>query len=366
MKIALLVPPYLPVPPKGYGGTERIVSYLADGLVKRGHEVTLFASGDSKTSAKLISIFPEALGNSGELKTKPLYPLLQYIECFTRASQFEIIHNHAQYFAMPLSDLVKTPVVHTLHGTVVREEIPEDKSRTLDRFRNHNFISISNNQREGRPDLNWTATVYNGIKIEDYPFRSEKGNYLLWMGRIVAKKGPVEAIETAKRAGMPLKMAAAIDPIDRPFYEEKVKPLIDGKNIQFLGEVDGKEKADLYGRAAATLYPISWHEPFGLVMAESMACGTPVIAYNEGSVPEVVEDGVTGYIIQAPNPKSQIPNKLQIPNLKIQKEGIEGLVEAVKRIGEIKREDCRKRVEEKFTVEKMVEGYENALKEVVK
>lgn len=344
MKIALLAPPYLPVPPTGYGGTERIVYYLAEGLVKKGHEVTLFASGDSKTSAKLVSTFPKSLGNSGELKSKPLLPLLQYTDCYSRASEFDLIHNHAQFLGLFFAEFVKTPVVHTLHCTLFPGETPEEKRKTALRFKHHNFISISNNQREGLPELNWVATVYNGVDLSELPFNPNQGKYLLWVGRITQKKGPVEAIETAKRVGIPLKIAAVIDPIDRPFFEEKVEPLIDGGQIEFMGEISGEKKAKLYGGAIATLYPISWHEPFGLVMVESMATGTPVVAFNAGAVPEVVKDGVTGFVV----------------------DNIDEMVAAVKRIDGINRGECRKWVEEKFTMEKMVEGYEKVYEEILK
>lgn len=343
MKIALLAPPYLPVPPSGYGGTERIVYYLAEGLVKRGHNVTLFASGDSKTKAQLFSTFQKAIGNSGEIKNKPNYPLLQYIDCFSRASNFDIIHNHAQYYAMFLAELVKTPVVHTIHGSFAKGEVPEDKRMTLERFRHHFFVSISFNQREPLPDLNWVETVYNGIDISEYPFAGKKGEYLLWVGRITAKKGPVEAINVAKHLRRKLKIAAVIDPIDQEFFEKEVRPLIDGKMIEFIGELDDREKGDVYGNAYCTLYPIHWHEPFGLVMAESMACGTPIVAFDIGSVPEIVIDGKTGYIVT----------------------DVERMVEAVLKIDRIDRLACRKRVEENFTVEKMVTGYERVYRKVL-
>ncbi len=343
MKIALLAPPYLPVPPVGYGGTERIVHYLAENLVKRGYDVTLFASGDSKTTAKLFSTFPKSLGNSGEIKNKPLYPLLSYIDCFSRASDFDIIHNHAQYYAMFLADLIKTPVVHTIHGSFAKGEVPEDKRMALERFRDHFFVSISFNQRESLPDINWVDTVYNGIDISKYPFSSRKGDYLLWIGRITAKKGPVEAIKVAKSLGMKLKIAAVIDPIDQDFFKKEVLPLIDGKLIEFVGELSEEEKGHIYSRACCTLYPIHWHEPFGLVMVESMACGTPVVAFEMGSVPEIVVDGKTGFIV----------------------EDTSQMIEAVKKIDKIDRAVCRKRVEEKFTIDKMVEGYEAVYREVI-
>jgi len=364
MKIAQLAPPWLPVPPIGYGGTEMVVHYLTEELVRRGHEVTLFASGDSKTSARLFSIFKKAIGNSGELKTQPLNPLLHYIECFERASDFDIIHNHAQYYAMFLADLVKTPVVHTIHGSFSKEDVPqEDKRRTLMKFRNHNFVSISNSQRSGLSDLNYVATVYNGIDVSEFPFSDEKGEYLCWMGRITQKKGPQEALEVSRILGIKLKMAGALDPVEKEYCETVLYPLIEELRkenlIEYIEEIERREKAVLYKHALCTLYPIHWQEPFGLVMVESMACGTPVIAYNHGSVPEIIKDGVTGFIVESEDFEGE-------PVWIIKKKGIEGLIEAVKKIGEIDRKKCREQVEKKFTLEKMVDAYEKVYYKLIK
>lgn len=343
MKIALLAPPYLPVPPDGYGGTERIISSLTEGLVERGHDVTLFATGDSHTKAKLVSTFPTSIGNSGEIKAKPLIPLLQYIDCFARAKEFDLIHNHAQYYAMFLADLVSTPVVHTLHGSIFKGEVPEEKRQVLSRFRHHNFISISQNQQMAFVELNWRGVAYNGIDPSEFPYVEKGENYLLWVGRITPKKGALEAIEVAKKTGMKLKLVGVVDPIDEPYFASEVKPLIDGEHIELLGEVRGPEKAKLYGNALATLYPISWHEPFGLVMAESMATGTPVIGFRIGSVPELIEDGVTGFVVET----------------------VEQMGEAVKKISEISRKKCRQRVEQLFSTESMVKAYEKLYTQII-
>jgi glycosyltransferase involved in cell wall biosynthesis len=351
MRIAIVAPPWLPIPPMGYGGTESIAHFLTEGLVKRGHDVTLFASGDSQTSARLISVFPQALGNSGEIKDDPLRPLLQYIECFERAEEFDIIHNHAQYAAMFLADLVKTPVVHTLHGSFAKEYTPEGKLSTLQKFRKSNFISISNAQRSDMPELNYVATVYNGINLGDFEFSDKKENYLFWIGRIAPKKGPVDAIQVAKKLNMRLKIAAVIDPIQQAYFASKVKPLIDGKLITFEGEVSYKEKSDLFKNALCTLYPVHWKEPFGLVMAESMACGTPVVALKRGSVEEIVEDGKTGYLSP---------------------DGVDNLTANVEKLLKLSEQEyakmsknARKSVEEKFTVDKMVEEYEKVYRLVI-
>jgi len=226
MKIALLAPPYLSVPPKAYGGTEKIVSLLADGLVERGHDVTLFATGDSQTRAKLVSVFAEELGNSGLAKGSALMPLLHFRECFRRAGEFELIHNHAQYIPMFLAELVKTPVVHTMHGSFYPGEVPEEKRRILETHKKQPFISISDNQRKGLPDLNFIGTVYNGLDVSEYTYvEKPRGDYLLWVGRITEKKGPGLAIEVAKRVKRQLVIAAAIDPVDVPFFEREGKPL---------------------------------------------------------------------------------------------------------------------------------------------
>lgn len=347
MKIAILAPPYLSVPPKKYGGTEKIVSLLSDGLVDKGHDVTLFATGDSLTKAKLVSIYPQELGNSGLKKDNGLLPLIHYTECFRRQNQFDIIHNHGQYLAMFLSEFSKTPVVHTIHGSFYPGEVDEEKRKVLSFFKHHRFISISNNQRGGLPDLNFISTVYNGIDIDQFTYTEKpKGQYLLWVGRIVEKKGPLPAIETARRLKIPLVIAAAIDPADMRYYEEIIKPHIDGKQISFIGEINHHTSDELYGNALCTLFPITWHEPFGLVMIESMVCGTPVVAYNIGSVPEVIEEGKTGFIVE-------------------KESGIDGLEHAVKKITEIQRGNCRSHVLEHFSKETMVNGYLEAYKKVL-
>ena len=348
MKIAVVAPPYLPVPPVGYGGTERIISLLTEGLVENGHDVTLFATGDSHTKGKLVSIFPKALGNSGFAKSSGLLPLLQNRECMLRQDEFEIIHNHTQYLGLFTFEFAKPKVVHTWHGSFYKDETTEEKRLVLEKFKNSNFISISNNQREAMPELNFVKTVYNSIDTSDYPFvESPKDSYLLWLGRITEKKGPLDAIKVAKELNMPLVMSGAIDPIDQEYFDSVIKPELNTKLITFYSELkDIAEIRKLYQNALCTLYPISWHEPFGLVMAESMATGTPVIAYNIGSVPEIITDGKTGFVVD--------------PMLEI-----EGLKNAVKKIGQIKRSDCRKDVEARFSKERMTRDYIEAYKKVL-
>ncbi len=356
MKIAQLAPPWLSVPPQAYGGTEIVIHSLTEGLVKKGHDVTLFASGDSRTSAKLSYVFEKSLGNNG-LSKDALRPLLHYIECFDRAEEFDIIHNHAQYFAMFLAHLIKVPVVHTIHGSYSPEYNPEEKIQTLKRFKNHNFVSISNSQRNDLPELNYLATVYNGTDTMKYAFSPEPGGYLLWIGRITRKKGPVDAVEVARKLDMKLRIVAAIDPVEQDYFDKEVKPLIDGERITFDREVKGDEKIYVYQNALCTLYPIHWNEPFGLVMTESMACGTPVIAYNQGSVQELIKDGKTGFIVNSDDgPQAEFS---------IKDKGIDGLVTGVKRIQEIKRRNCRKHIEENFSIQQMVDGYEAVYRKIL-
>ncbi len=339
MRIAILAPPYLPVPPPLYGGTEKIVSLLTEGLVARGHDVTLFASGDSTTTAKLASIYPTALGNSGLTKGNTDKPLAHYHECYARAGEFDLIHSHGQYLSLPEAAGLKTPVVFTWHGSFYPGETTEEKRAILRKYKHLNYISISDNQRGGLPELNYVATAYNALDIEEYPFSERRvltRDYLLWVGRMSPKKGALDAIQAAKKLGVRLEMAAAIDPIDHAYFEGMIKPHIDGKNVIYHGEIGHDALVELYGGALATLYPISWHEPFGLVMAESMACGTPVVAYNIGSVPEIVQNEKTGFIV----------------------DDINGMVSAIKRIGEIDRLACRKHVEVHFYKDRMVLDYE--------
>ena len=349
MRIALVAPPYLPVPPVGYGGTERIISLLCEGLVENGHDVTLFATGDSHTKGKLVSIFPKALGNSGFQKGSALLPLLQYRECFVRQDEFDIIHNHTQYLGLFIFEHARPKVVHTWHGSFYKDETTEEKRLVLEKFKNSNFVSISNNQREAMPELNFVKTVYNAIDLLDYSFvESPKDPYLLWLGRITDKKGPLLAIKTAKQLNMPLVISGAIDPIDQEYFDKIIKPELNTSLIKFYSEIkDIGEVRKLYQNALCTLYPISWHEPFGLVMIESMACGTPVVAYDIGSVPEIVMDGKNGFVVDMES-------------------GIEGLKNAVLKIGQIKREFCRKDVEARFSKERMVRDYIEVYKNLSK
>lgn len=353
MKIAVLSPPWIAVPPVGYGGTELVVANLVEGLVKRGHEVMLFATGDSKTSARLEYFYEKAIGNDLSLKLNPFYLLNHFHKFFkiVKQEKFDIIHNHTAYQGMFFCDLQDTPFVHTLHGGYYKDlKAPsgfvEDKRQVLWQFRHHPFISISNNQRQGMPELNYIATVYNGIKPEEFKLGNGEGGYLAWLGRITPNKGLDIAIRVAQKLKIPLKIAAFVDPgADGKYFEEQIKPLISQtKEVEFLGEIcDPEKKTDFLGKAIATLFPIRWHEPFGLVMVESMASGTPVIAFNKGSVPEVIENEKTGFIVENENE----------------------MIEAVKKINRIDRKYCHQYAISRFSVEKMVENYEKAYQKVI-
>ena len=334
MKIAQIAPLCERVPPPAYGGTELVVSLLTDELVRRGHDVTLFASEDSQTLARLEPCCSQALRAVGASQAEiSSYHQLQLERVFSRASEFDLIHSHLEQIVFPYVDLVETPTLHTIHGIIQ----PHEELLWLN-ARHQNFISISHSQRRRDLKLNYVATVYNGINPNRYPFQLKPNEppYLAFLGRMSPEKGPHLAIEIAKRTGCKLKMAGKIDPVDREFFEEQIKPSLDGQQIEFLGEFNHQQKCPLLSGAIATLFPITWQEPFGLVMTESMALGTPVIAIAIGSTPEVIEDGRTGFLCH----------------------DVEECIAAVDRLGEIDRHACRDRVIAKFSVERMVDDYE--------
>lgn len=333
MKIAQIAPLWERVPPPAYGGTELIVGLLTEELVRRGHEVTLFASGDSITSAELVSIHPQALRLDPTVKDYGVYDLLNLCRVYEQADQFDIIHSHVGCSALPYANLVKTPTVHTLHGIFT-----PDNEKLFIHAKKQPFVSISHSQREVRLNLNCVSTVYNGIDPNRYTYHPQPDNppYLAFLGRMSLEKGPHLAIEIAKRTGLPLKMAGKVDPVDREFFATQVKPHIDGKQIEYLGEATHEDKSPLLGGAIATLFPITWREPFGLVMVESMIVGTPVIAMNMGSVPEVMEHGTSGFICDT----------------------VDECVAAVSKIPHLSRQTCRDYVLENFSAKRMADGYE--------
>ena len=293
LRVGLLSPVWFPVPPTGYGGIEWIVAILADGLVAAGHDVTLFASGDSRTKARLVSVYDiapsERIGTS-------LPELHHALACYERADEFDVINDHSGLPAAALGGCVDTPVVHTVHGPLDGEAgvVYEQVGRVSPRV---GLISLSQNQRRPRPDLPWIANCPNAIDLDAYPPGLGRGDYLLFLGRLSFDKGCHRAIEVAKAAGLPLKIAGKMrEPLEQDYYETYVRPNL-GPEVEFFGEVSLEKKVSLLQNARATLFPISWEEPFGLVMIESMACGTPVIATRFGAVPEVIEHGRSGIIV---------------------------------------------------------------------
>lgn len=340
MKIAQIAPLWERVPPPAYGGIELVVGLLTDELVARGHDVTLFASGDSITSAKLVSVHHQALRLDATIGEPSIYEMLQLAQVYERAEEFDLIHSHMGCATLPFSKLTKTPTIHTLHGIFT-----PDNEKMFAHAKAQPYASISNAQREARLELNYVATVYNGIDVSMHHFfpTPDEPAYLAFLGRISPEKGPHNAIAIAKAAGLPLKMAGKIDPVDVEYFDRQIKPHIDGGQIQFLGEADHFMKNELMGRAIATLFPITWREPFGLVTIESMAAGTPVIAMNLGSVPEIVVDGVSGYICNT----------------------IEDCVAAVGKIADISRSGCREYVARRFGVEQMAAGYEEIYRQIL-
>jgi glycosyltransferase involved in cell wall biosynthesis len=331
MRIAQVAPLFESVPPILYGGTERVVSWLTEELVRVGHEVTLFASGDSVTNARLVSVCPRALRLDARCKDSLAHHTLMVEHVFREAANFDLIHFHIDYLHFSLSRRSEIPCLTTQHG---RLDIP-DLVPLFQAFREMPLVSISDAQRAPLPWANWQGTVLHGMPRELLKFKNGDGNYLAFLGRISPEKGLDHAIEIASRAGMQLKIAAKVDPADVEYYESRIKPLLKNKQIEFIGEIGHDEKNDFLGNASALLFPIQWPEPFGLVMIEALACGTPVIAYRSGSVPEILEDGVTGFIV----------------------DDVEGAVNALRNLGSIDRLACRKHFERNFSDERMAAEY---------
>jgi glycosyltransferase involved in cell wall biosynthesis len=334
MRIAIVSPLAESVPPTLYGGTERVVSNITEELVRRGHEVTLYASGDSTTSAKLVPCSPRSLRLDPDAPDHVTATLFQLREVYKHAADFDIIHNHVDWFGFAFAELVSTPTVTTTHG---RLDLP-DIAQRYNLAANQPLVSISQNQRDHLPSLNWLGTVHNGIGLDRFTPRPAPGEYLAFLGRISPEKGPERAVEIAERTGMRLVVAAKVDPADREYYEDVVRPLFRrSRLVEFIGEVDEAGKDQLLGGAYGYVFPIDWPEPFGLTMVESLATGTPVIAMARGSVPEVVVDGETGFVCDS----------------------VDEMVAAVERIPTIDRAACRQDVEQRFSAARMVDGYED-------
>ena len=294
MRIAQVAPLYESVPPKLYGGTERVVSNLTEALVQMGHEVTLFASGDSVTSARLIPGCPKSLRLNEECIDQIAHHFVMLEEVMERLDEFDIIHFHCDYLHYPLSKLSGVPHISTLHG---RLDFP-DLFPLYRKYKQMPVVSISQYQRKPLPWINWIGNVYHGLPLDLLSPGDGSGKYLAFLGRISPEKRVDRAIEIATRLGMPLKIAAKVDPKDRAYYEREIKPLLDRPNVEFIGEIGEHQKAEFLGKASVYLFPIDWPEPFGLTMIESMACGTPTVAFRCGSVPEVIAEGVSGFIVK--------------------------------------------------------------------
>ncbi|UWU89185.1 glycosyltransferase family 4 protein [Bradyrhizobium sp. CB1015] len=296
MKIAQIAPLFESVPPRLYGGTERVVSYLTEELVKQGHEVTLFASGDSMTSAELVPCTPRALRLDPDVRDPVPHMMVMLDKVRERADDFDILHFHIDYLHFPLFRPHAGRSLRTLHG---RQDLPDHMPLYL-RFPRMPLVSISDAQRSPLPSGNFIGTVHHGLPLELHkPTLEPGGGYLAFLGRISPEKRPDRAIEIARRAGLPLKIAAKVDKVDEAYFREVIEPMIDGRQIAFVGEINESTKDRFLGQAAALLFPIDWPEPFGLVMIEAMACGTPVLAFRCGSVPEIVDDGLTGRIVSS-------------------------------------------------------------------
>jgi glycosyltransferase involved in cell wall biosynthesis len=332
MKIAQISPLIESVPPKLYGGTERIVSFLTEELVRQGHDVTLFASADSVTSARLVPCAVQALRLNPAVQDALPHHLLMLDQVRRRAADFDILHFHIDMLHMPLMREIGVPALTTLHG---RQDLP-DLQPFYAAFDDVPLISISNDQRRPVPFANWRGTVYHGLPRDLLQPGSGSGGYLAFLGRISPEKRPDRAIEIAARSGLPLKIAAKVDKADQAYWDQVIAPLVAAHtNVEFIGEVDERQKAGFLGGAVAVLFPIDWPEPFGLVMIEAMACGTPVIAFPCGSVPEIVDDGVSGFIVDS----------------------LEAAVAAVGRSVGLDRARVRECFERRFTSERMAHDY---------
>ncbi|MDE2041426.1 MAG: glycosyltransferase family 4 protein [Patescibacteria group bacterium] len=338
MKIAQIGPVIERIPPKKYGGTERVVHALTEQLVKRGHEVTLFGSGDSITSAKLVSVYPRALRES---RLRDLYGMNAWTMfniglAYDRQAEFDIIHDHSGHISLPTANAARTPVVMTMHGAFTPE------NRHIYRGLNKpGLVTISKSQAIV-PGLNYLGTVYNGLDVSGYPFSNENDGYLLFVGRISMEKGVHNAIEVAVNTGLPLIIAAKLDDTDRNYFRIYVEPYLSEK-ITWIGEVDETERNRLMSRALCSLHPITWREPFGLTVIEAMACGCPVVAFGRGSIPELVVSGKTGFVVET----------------------IEEMIDSVVAIDTIDRHECRRHALENFNAERMTEGYEKIYAEII-
>jgi glycosyltransferase involved in cell wall biosynthesis len=344
LRIAQVAPLWENIPPQKYGGTERMVSYLTEGLVKKGHQVTLYAAGTANTSARLISVYPRPLTKDNIPWSNITYPLLNITKALDQSREYDIIHIHlnkvSDYLALPLAEPFKNKIVVTPHFVYPALKGLIDRHLVLERYKDLNYVSISNSQRKGGGNLNWIATVYNGIDIDTYSFNSTPEDYFFWLGKFNPDKGVREAIIASKKAKVKLVVAGTIDKLEKEdflYYRNEVKPLINNKDVIYVGELNDRKKNKYYGNARGFLNPIQWNEPFGMVMIESMATGTPVISFNNGAAPEIITDKKTGYLVK----------------------DVDGMAKAIGMIDKINRVDCRQKVEKFFSANRMVSRYEN-------
>lgn len=337
MKIALLCPLWERVPPPAYGGIEAVVSLLAEGLVERGHEVSLYASGDSLTAAELRAIHPTSLRTDPAVEHPNFFEWSNIFRCAREAAEFDVVHNHAGELPMLLARYLPTPMLTTSHGPPF-----SDAGLIWQEYVGY-YNTISRAAKEGLPDRRYLGVVYNAVDVASFPYVEEKDDYLLFLGRISPEKGTHYAIEVARRLKRRLIVAGKVDKVDREYWDEEIEPQIDGELVTYFGEADAEQKRALYGKASVLLHAVTWPEPFGLVMAEAMACGTPVIAFAKGSIPEVVADGQTGFVVDT----------------------VDEMADAVTQLGRIDPRACREHVERNFDIPQMIDGYVAAYERVL-
>ncbi|MEK7540286.1 MAG: glycosyltransferase family 4 protein [Patescibacteria group bacterium] len=349
LRIAQVAPLWTSVPPKKYGGTELVVSALSEGLVKRGHQVTLFASGDSQTSAKLVSITPKNLIERGVPFSNQLLPLASLNVAFQRAKEFDVIHTHVDTFELFFPGLTDTPALHTIHSDVSCPAPSEASKLTLEtytRYAKNNFVAISSNQRKtSAAPLNWVKTIHHGLNLENYLFHPTAQDHVVWTARISPKKGALEAILAAGQAKRKLRLAGPImTKENRNYFEAQISPLLKEHNAEYVGEISQAQKSAFLGTASALLYPASWEEPFGLVIIEAMACGTPVVAFNRGAASELIVDGKTGFLVRT----------------------LSEMVRAIAKVHTLDRAACRQHIEQHFSADRMVTEYEEVYYQLLK
>jgi glycosyltransferase involved in cell wall biosynthesis len=339
VRIAQVAPLFESVPPQGYGGTERVVSYLTEALVAAGHDVTLFAAGDSVTQARLVPVVPQSIRLASQRLDWLMWHTVMVDRVFEAADAFDVIHFHTDFLHYPLARRCRTPSLTTMHG---RLDIP-DLAALHRHFDDQALVSISDAQQRAMPAARWLATVYHGLPADLYRVGDGRGGYFAFIGRISPEKRVDRAIEIALACGTRLRIAAKVDPADQAYFEREIRHRLDHPLIEYIGEIGEAAKGDFLGRASAMLFPIDWPEPFGLVMIEALACGTPVVAYEGGSVAEVMDDGVNGFIVQ---------NQQQA-------------IAAARRIGQIDRSACRRGFDERFTAARMAGGYVDVYRRLI-